>query len=81
MSKFVHIVCCTECDWMGRGISGGADNSMFLLYDNICPQCGLISSRFDLNFYQKVMRRVSTSVWWNPLTWGEYRLEEKKLDT
>lgn len=78
MSKFIHVVCCTECDWMGQGSSQDADSAMSLFHNNICPQCGLKNSRFDLNFYQKVMRRVSESVWWNPLTWFSYRLEEKE---
>ena len=78
MRKFVQVVCCTECDWVGTMSASSADSAMFLNYDNLCPQCGLVNSSFSLNFYQKVMVRVDESVWWNPLTWGAHRLEEKE---
>lgn len=38
-----------------------------------CPECGY----FGNDYVHKIARKISTSVWYKPQTWGTFKLEVK----
>jgi len=72
---------CTVCGAKTRAPSGSL---FFAISWGACPKCGTKVEYYRLSpvpgkpYVIKVLRRVSTAVWWKPWTWGRGYWEEKE---
>ena len=63
-----HIRACCLCGWSKEVPFG----DLFHLHVECCPRCGTEKSQLSI----RKQRFISLSKWWNPITWGDWDLQD-----